>query len=351
MPNPDMNSLSVIIPLYNVSPYLETTLDSIARQTLRDFEVILVDDGSTDGTYKIAEHYCRQHPTWQLISQQCQGVSVARNVGTLQAKGDYVVYVDGDDWLMPQTLQALLYIATQAQADLVQCGFFYAYDTHLLYDSRRQHPSGEKQYFNTENALIALCQQQPLLNNFLWAKLIRRDIALDCPNPPGKVAQDAFVMHEIVSRCKKLVTTPQPLWYYRQRSTGLSGHFSVKRKDLLEAYEVRIKFCQQTHREHLLKEVVPEYIHQIFLHRAAARRSQDKATALVFEQYAQEARKHYASLFKTYAPYIWLKSQIKHLSLINFSLRAKQRLSPNPMLRYSYSEVIEICAFSSPSTT
>ena len=331
-----MASLSLIVPIYNVEDYLPTTLDSIVRQTLSHFEVILVDDGSTDGSREIAENYCQRQPHWQLITQTQQGVSVARNVGTLQASGDFVTYLDGDDWLCPQTLETLLLAAQEHDADMVQCGFYYAYSNRLLYDNRRQNPQDAAQYFDTETALAALCQPHPVLNNFLWAKVMRRDIALACPNPPGRVAQDAFVMHEMVARCSKVVCMSQPLWFYRQRNTGLSGRFSIKRKDLLEAYEARINFCQRTERTHLLADVIPEYLEQIFVHCAAAKRTKDEETCSVFEQYAQNAKRQYAPLFEQYAPHLWTTLRIKQHPLVNLALRIKNRLMPTSMLQFSY---------------
>ena len=333
-----MASLSLIVPLYNVAEYLSTTLNSIVRQTLSHFEVILVDDGSTDGTREIAEDFCQQQPHWQLITQEQQGVSVARNVGTLQASGDFVAYLDGDDWLCPQTLETLLREAEHSGADMVQSGFFYAYSDYLLYDNRRQQPQDAPQSLNTEMALAALCQPHPVLNNFLWAKVVRRDIALACPNPPGRVAQDAFVMHEMVARCSKVVCMPQPLWFYRQRNTGLSGRFSIKRKDLLEAYEARINFCQRTERTHLLEWVIPEYLHQIFLHCAAAKRTKDEETCSVFEQYAQNAKRQYAPLIEQYAPRLWMKLKWEQNFLWNILCRIKGRLFHQKMLVFSYKD-------------
>ena len=335
-PSQFMPSLSLIVPIFNVAEYLPTTLDSIVRQTLSHFEVILVDDGSTDGSREIAENYCQRQPNWQLITQTQQGVSVARNVGTQQASGDFVTYLDGDDWLCPQTLETLMLAAQQHEADMVQCGFYYAYSNRLLYDNRRQHPQDAAQHFDTETALAALCQPHPVLNNFLWAKVMRRDIALACPNPPGRVAQDAFVMHEMVARCSRVACMPQPLWFYRQRNTGLSGRFSIKRKDLLEAYEARINFCQRTERTHLLSDVIPEYLEQIFVHCAAAKRTKDENTCIVFEQYAQNAKRQYAPLIEQYAPHLWTTLRIKQHPLVNLALRIKNRLMPTSMLQFSY---------------
>ena len=165
---------------------------------------------------------------------------------------------------------------------------------------------------------------------------MRRDIALACPNPPGRVAQDAFVMHEMVAQCQKVVCMPQPLWFYRQRNTGLSGRFSIKRKDLLEAYEARINFCQRTERTHLLSDVIPEYLEQIFVHCAAAKRTKDEETCSVFEQYAQNAKRQYAPLIEQYAPHLWTTLRIKQHPLVNLALRIKNRLMPTSMLQFSY---------------
>lgn len=165
---------------------------------------------------------------------------------------------------------------------------------------------------------------------------MRRDIALACPNPPGRVAQDAFVMHEMVAQCQKVVVMPQPLWFYRQRNTGLSGHFSTRRKDLLEAYEARINFCQRTARTHLLADVIPEYLRQIFQHCAAAKRTKDEKTCSVFEQYAQQAKLQYAPLIAQYAPNLWTKLKWEQSLLGGFFCRIKNRIFSHKLLELSY---------------
>ena len=98
-------------------------------------------------------------------------------------------------------------------------------------------------------------------------------------------------------------------------NTGLSGRFSIKRKDLLEAYEARINFCQRTERTHLLSDVIPEYLEQIFVHCAAAKRTKDENTCIVFEQYAQNAKRQYAPLIEQYAPHLWATLRINSILL------------------------------------
>lgn len=334
------SKISLIVPLHNVASYLSKTLESIAAQDFQDFEVILVEDGSTDDTASIARAWVEKHPNWQLIAQPQQGVSVARNMGTQHAQGEYVAYLDGDDWLMPHTL-SVLYTATEnGKVDMVQGGFYYAYENHVLYDNRRQSLHDAPKHFDTETALMALCQPYALLNNFLWCKLIRRAIALACPNPPGRVAQDAFVMHDIVARCREITILAQPLWFYRQRKTGLSGHFSIRRKDLLEAYEARIAFLQSTNRSHLLSVVMPEYARQITTHVAAAQRSGDAQTIEGFKDYYTYAKREYAVLWDKYAPGIWMSLKWRY----SFLFRVLQRigrmfsLDADTLLKMTYTE-------------
>lgn len=331
--------LSLILPLHNVEEYVHQTLDSVSQQTQNDIEVILVDDGSTDQTAVIAQSYVTKHPNWQLIMQPQQGVSVARNVGTQEAKGEYVAYLDGDDWLAPQALQQLLTTAQQAQADFVQCGFFYAYEQHLLYDNRRQSPQDAPQMLNTETALEALCQPHPLLNNFLWAKVMKREIVLRYPLPITGMGEDAAIMHKIIARSSKVVCMPQPLWFYRQRNTGQSGNFSRRHIDLLKAYEGRIHFFQTTHRERLLVWTVPEYLRQVFQHLAAAKRTHDTSTIQLFEEYKDYVQRQYSALIGQYAPHLWQLLKWEQSLLGQFLCRVKNRLFCYPLLKYSFSDL------------
>lgn len=331
--------ISLIVPLHNVAAYLPQTLESIAAQDFKDLEVILVEDGSTDETASIAREYVARHTTWQLIEQPQQGVSVARNVGTAQASGHYVAYLDGDDWLMPHALSTLYAASEEGAVDMVQGGFYYAYEDYVLYDNRRQSLNDAPRQFNTEEALAALCQPHALLNNFLWGKLIRRKIALAYPNPPGRVAQDAFVMHEIMAHCSQIRIISQPLLFYRQRNTGLSGHFSIRRKDLLEAYEARIAFLQSTHRLQLLPSVVSEYARQIANHVSAARGTGDATTIEVFIQYQHYAQEKYAALWQQYAPSIWKQLQAEQQPLRKFLLRVWNRLFTGGLEKSTYTSL------------
>jgi len=114
--------LSVIIPIYNVEPFLRATLDSVVGQSYRDIEVIGVDDGSTDGSRQILEEYQRRDERVRVLSQTNAGGFVARRTGILEATGDYVVCIDGDDWLSTDACEQIAALALQTEADIIQYG-------------------------------------------------------------------------------------------------------------------------------------------------------------------------------------------------------------------------------------
>ena len=111
--------ISVIVPVYNVEPYLKDCLSSLVQQSIPFFEIVLVNDGSTDGSLAICEHYCRQYPFIKLICQENQGQAVARNVGITAATGDYIIFVDSDDYVHLDTNERLLYYLNDAQVEVL----------------------------------------------------------------------------------------------------------------------------------------------------------------------------------------------------------------------------------------
>ena len=115
--------ISVIIPAYNVQDYIAECLDSILNQTYKDLEIIVVDDGSTDNTPQILEEYAKKYPQIRILTQQNSGQSVARNWGLRESSGDYIVFVDSDDWLATNNSIEMLYEKiTETSADFVQAG-------------------------------------------------------------------------------------------------------------------------------------------------------------------------------------------------------------------------------------
>ena len=118
-------SISIIIPVYNVERYLPVCLESIVQQSMDDYEVILVDDGSTDSSGPICNEYADRHPQFRVIHQQNQGISAARNAGVVESKGKYLLFLDSDDFLVPNSLSKLLELANKNDLDVLGFNLIY----------------------------------------------------------------------------------------------------------------------------------------------------------------------------------------------------------------------------------
>lgn len=234
--------VSVIIPVYNVQPYLTKCLNSLYDQLNDTIEVILVNDGSTDNSLDICRKYAEKYPNIIVIDKENGGLSDARNVGTEAASGEYIYYLDSDDWLAPGAIKTLYDFAASNNCEIVQGGFYYAYDDHLLYDNSRKHP----QILNRDDAMLELIKND-YVKNFAWGKLYRADIVKRHQFPKGKFYEDAYWQHLIINECNHYGILPTPLYYYRQRESGISGEFSMKNLDLLRGYEERLAFVQKNY--------------------------------------------------------------------------------------------------------
>jgi len=234
--------ISVVVPVYNVQDYLPRCLDSLYNQDFDDIEIILVNDGSKDDSLAICKKYAQKHGRTIVVDKENGGLSDARNVGTEAASGEYIYYLDSDDWLAPGAIKTLYDFAASNNCEIVQGGFYYAYDDHLLYDNSRKHP----QILNRDDAMLELIKND-YVKNFAWGKLYKADIVKKYQFPKGKYYEDAYWQHLIIHDCNRYGIVPTPLYYYRQRESGISGEFSIKNLDLLRGYEERLAFVQKNY--------------------------------------------------------------------------------------------------------
>lgn len=166
MSNP---SISIIIPIYNASKYLNRCIDSIISQTYINFELILINDGSTDNSLQICEYYQNQDDRITIISQKNSGVSAARNQGLLRATGQYVINIDADDWMERDMLSIMYEEAINTDADIVECGYFEecssGIKTIFVHPYREESPKTSLRIHMGYSAF--------------WNKLIRRKLYTD----------------------------------------------------------------------------------------------------------------------------------------------------------------------------
>ena len=172
-----MPRVSIVVPVYNAEKTLERCLDSLARQTLKDFEVLLINDGSRDSSLAICEDYQKRDDRFRVFSQENQGPSTARNAGIDRAAGQYIYFVDADDFIEDDAIARLYEAAASSGADLTICGFYY-----VKGDSRCQHqyPYDSGIYEEEACRKIALDlvgdHSYTVLPPYCWIRMIRRDL-------------------------------------------------------------------------------------------------------------------------------------------------------------------------------
>ena len=168
--------ISLIVPVYNVEKYLKRALTSVENQTFKNFEVIIVNDGSTDGSLEIISEFIDRNKNFTLINQENKGLGEARNVGIRHAKGRYVAFLDSDDFLEPEYLEKLYLSAIKTCADIVCCNFYFYYESTKLrlwcpINSIPGVYSGEKALKKMTSCIGTFA--------FAWNKLYRRALFIN----------------------------------------------------------------------------------------------------------------------------------------------------------------------------
>lgn len=241
--------ISVIVPVYNVEKYIEHTINSILSQTYTNIELILINDGSTDASYDICFRYSKKDERVRLINKKNGGLSEARNWGIKEARGEYIVFIDGDDSVHCQMIQRLYDILTIYDADVSICSFLKVNeDTLEKYDVTVSY--SKPVVLNRTEALGKLFAKDAYLHYTLaWNKMYKRVLFEDISYPIGKIHEDEFIAYKILGKTKRVVFIDEPLYYYMQRPDSIMKEpFSEKRFHKVEAYRERINYFIDEHK-------------------------------------------------------------------------------------------------------
>lgn len=241
--------ISIIVPVYNVEAYIRQCLDSTGVLGCNNIELILVNDGSTDGSGAVCREYACRWGNVKLIEKLNGGLSDARNVGVQASRGEFIFFLDSDDWLNSVAIDTLYQFAIDNNCDVVQGGFYYAYDDYLGLDNRYLSEKKPAFVLERKDAMRELIKNN-YIKNFAWGKLYRAEIVKRHQFPIGKYFEDTYWQHLIVAETNYYGVIPQPLYYYRQRSDSISGKLGVKALDLLYGYEQRLRFIQLEYPEY-----------------------------------------------------------------------------------------------------
>ena len=222
--------ISVIVPIYNVEKYLRKCVDSILNQTYENLEIILVDDGSTDNCPKICDYYQKKDKRIRVIHKENGGLSDARNCGLDIAKGEYVGFVDSDDFIHHRMFELLLKYLLENNADISICNYTKVTEVDLKIDENIELK--EINCYSKKEFIKKLVQEDGGKYIVAWNKLYKRKIFDQLRFPYGRQHEDEFIIHHVIDLSKKIVCINEYLYYYLQRNNSImSQKFNVKYLD------------------------------------------------------------------------------------------------------------------------
>ena len=223
-------AVSVVVPVYNAAPYLPELFACLLAQTFREYEVILVDDGSTDDSPAVLDSFCETHDRFRVIHTRNVGVYNARLFGARQAEGKYIAFIDSDDLYCPEYLEKMVSMAEETDADITVCGFTREdMETGRVYSTEMVR--FERRAYDFPEAWDIL----PMINVALWNKLFRRGL-IDHVIPfekPNRIACDVMFCCSVFPFIHRLAFVPEPLYHYRVRRESASTSIDREEMDLI----------------------------------------------------------------------------------------------------------------------
>lgn len=251
-----MEKISVIVPVYQVKEYLPECVASLCAQTYSDFEILLIDDGSRDGSEKLCEELSEQDQRIRVYHFENGGLSAARNRGIELAEGDWLAFVDADDVVNCRFLEKLYQLAEQYEAQIAVCEYLRGTDPEMVI---ARSGDGVKDGKGHAYYQYCLCSEQMLaewhgkrkkIETVVWNKLYRRELFGDANQgirfPEGKIHEDVYVSHLLVQRATRIAVSKEKLYFYRKRDGSLTNREAEKEKirQSLEAQASRAAFFE-----------------------------------------------------------------------------------------------------------
>ena len=237
----DAPLISVIVPVYKVEKYLDRCVQSIVDQTCRNLEIILVDDGSPDHCGSLCDAWAQKDPRIKVIHKENGGLSDARNAGMAIAAGEYIGFVDSDDYIAPAMYQLLLDRMESEDSDMAACGVEMVFEDGT--PSRMLTKAGSC-VLTTIEAMEAVIAESRLKQP-VWYKLYRAELIRDMLFPVGKYHEDVFWTWKAVAKARKVSVFDTPCYFYVQRSGSIMGEgYSLKRLDTIEAKKQRLAYLE-----------------------------------------------------------------------------------------------------------
>lgn len=231
--------VSIVVPVYNVEKYLDKCVQSLVNQTYKDIEILLIDDGSTDNSGQMCDEYAKQDNRITVYHKENGGLSDARNYGMDRAMGEYILFVDSDDYIELDMVEFL--ISKIGDCDMATCGVFDDYPSKTISSCTDESISFETD--NLEAFRLILVGNTAIVS--VCCKLIKTEMAKKQRFRVGKLYEDAFFNNELMFNVKNVSINTKPLYHYVHREGSITtSSFKSKDIDVIKAYEETVRISK-----------------------------------------------------------------------------------------------------------
>lgn len=298
-----MAEISIIVPVYNVKKYLSRCVDSILAQTLHDFELILIDDGSTDSSGKICDEYAAKDSRIRVMHQENQGQAAARNRALDIAQGEYIGFVDSDDYIHPQMYEVLMRHARKHDADISVCGYELVTQGGVLKTLQNDACTQWNGKEFLTHCLLNHVDKKPWV---LWDKIFRRSCFASLRMPEGRINEDNAVVYKTLYEAECVVDCSEELYYYFQHDQStVNQRFAKKHLDWLIVLEEMLAYFAEKKDDVLLDKINRSYLFALEdLYQKAKEHLHDRETEKELlgklRMHWQKERKRYLISIKTH---------------------------------------------------
>lgn len=306
--------ISIIIPVFNADKYLHGCINSIIGQTYSNFEIVLVDDGSTDQSFDICKYYADKYNNINLIGLRGStlGASDARNLGLKIAKGELITFIDSDDLIPPNYLKTLVDTLNRYGSKMSMCSYNKVYENDIIDYSLVSDVNLQYKLLSSEEVMNMVLEDQTL--TACWGKLYSKELFKHISFPTERYNEDMFVVPELIKEAGQIAFVPTGLYYYNQISQSLVREkFNYKKLDMIDAKLFWVSFVQEFFPK-LTNKTSANYYSTVFTLCQFLVTDKSNRGKAILSNYQQELLLNYRFILLN--AYISLSNKIKMLLII-----------------------------------
>ena len=306
--------ISVVVPIYNVERFLPICIESIISQSYKKLQIILVDDGSTDNCGNICNEYASRDERLEVIHKQNGGLSDARNVGINKAKGEYIAFVDSDNYIEKSMYKDMYNLIDKRKADVCICNFYNVEGNNKIL----KNPNKGIQEYDKISILKEILLDTKI-QSYAWNKLYKKEVFNNIKYPVGRKYEDIGTTFYILEKCNKIIVTGKPEYYYLNRKDSIVNNVNeqtiidyieliIKRYDYIEK---NLKELDKYNKYYLAKTLITAY------YDIKSLKDIKSETQKLFDKLYEKVRKNLESDGKEFIDYLSEEQKIQIKRIFN----------------------------------